>query len=381
VTATTPVAVTGVEATPLTIPFAQPFHWHSGAQLGVNLVLLTVETDAGVRGHGEAIGEDPNAVAGYADAIAEFFIGRSPGDIERALDELWTRGRWRTTRRFVSQVVAGIEMACWDAWGKVLGVPASTFLGGRVRDEIDVFGFVQGSEPAGMAEHAAELAAAGHDVIYLKVGRPDPADDVACVAAVREAVGPERPLRVDANEAWDVPTAIAVIRRLEPFDIDFVEQPVSADNVPGLAAVRRAVRPAIAADQTVYTPGELRSVLEGGAADVIVLGVHEAGGMWRLRQMAFMAQAHGIPVNRHGCLESSLTTAAAAQVMATIPNQTSGHQLMHHLLAERLTAAPDLEPSGGRIRVPDAPGLGLVLDEDAVGRAAERYRRTGRYHW
>jgi L-alanine-DL-glutamate epimerase-like enolase superfamily enzyme len=373
--------VTAIRATPLTVPFAQPFHWHSGAQLGVNLVLFEVETDEGVTGYGEAIGEDPGAVAAYGEAITEFFLGRSPGEVERALDELWTRGRWRTTRHFVSQVAAGIEMACWDAWGKALGVAASTFLGGRVRDEVDFFGFVQGHEPDELAAHARELAEAGHAVIYLKVGRPEPGEDLDCVAAVRDAIGPDRPLRVDANEAWDVPTAIATIRRMEEHDLDFVEQPVSADDVPALAAVRRAVGTAIAADQAVYTPGELRRVLELEAADVVVLGVHEAGGMWRLRQMAFMCQSHGIPLNRHGCLESSISTAAALQVIAAVPNQTEGHQLMHHLLAERLTLEPELKLVDGRIRVPDAPGLGIRIDEEAVARAADRYRSEGRYHW
>ena len=320
-----------------------------------------------------------SAVEAYAQVLARFFVGRSPGAVEAALHDVYTMGRYRTTRRFVSQVLGGIEMACWDAFGKALGVPASSFLGGAVRDEVDNFGFIQGGSPGAHAEHASALVAEGFEVLFLKVGHPDPADDERSVAAVREAVGAGPRLRVDPNEAWDVPTAIDQIRRLEPYGIDWVEQPTSADDIPALARVRRAVRPKIAADQAVYSTGELRQVLDLEAADAIVLGIHEAGGLWRMRQMAYLAQAHGIPVNRHANLESSITTFAGLQVAAAIPNLTAGNQVMHQLLDEQLTAGPALEFRSGRLRVPDRPGLGFELDADAVARAHRRYRAQGPY--
>ena len=185
--------ITAVTATPLAVPFVRPYHWRSGVQRGANLVLFGVETDAGVTGYGESICEDPAAVVSYGALMARAFVGRSPGDVEAILGELWRDGRWRFTPRFSQQVLSGLEVACWDALGKGLGVPASTFFGGRVRDEIDFMGFPQGDTPEELARHAAELAAEGHRVIYVKVGRAG-RDDEDIVAAVREAVGPE-PLR------------------------------------------------------------------------------------------------------------------------------------------------------------------------------------------
>jgi L-alanine-DL-glutamate epimerase-like enolase superfamily enzyme len=364
------VRIVSVETTPLAVPFATPYHWRSGNQLGANLVLFTVETDDGAVGYGESIGEDPAAIESYGRLMAERFVGRSPGDVEAVFGELWRDGRWRYHPRFSQQVLAGLEGACWDALGKALGVPASTFLGGRVRDEVDFFGFPQGETPEELARHAAGM---DERVIYLKIGRPRLDDDEAAVAAVREAIGPERLLRVDANEAWDVPTAIAAIRVLERYDLDWVEQPVSADNVSGLAQVRRAVSTAIAADQAVFTRGELRAVLEAEAADAVVIGAHESGGLWRLRQLAALAEAHGVPLNRHGCIESALSSFASLQALAAIPNLTLGNQIMHQLLAESLVATPF------DARVPDAPGLGCELDEDAVERAHERYAEQGPY--
>ena len=369
--------ITAVEATPVVIPLARPFHWRSGVQEGANLVLFTVETDEGVTGYGESIAEDPGAVVAHARLMARAFVGRSPGDVEAIFGDLWRNGRWRLFERFTLQVLSGMESACWDALGKGLGVPASTFLGGRVNDEVDFMAFPQGDTAEELARDAAALAREDYRVVYVKVGRGH-RDDAEIVGAVREAIGPEPLLRVDPNEAWDVPGAVDAIRRLEEFDLDWVEQPVAAGNVSGLAWVRRSVETKIAADQSVHTTAELRAVLEQEAADAIVLGSHESGGLWRWRQLAYLAEACGIPMNRHACVESAISTFAGLQVMATLPNQTLGSQVMHHLLAEQLVTTP-IEMTGGRVAVPTAPGLGFEIDLDAVARAHERHERRGPY--
>ncbi|MBA2475895.1 MAG: mandelate racemase/muconate lactonizing enzyme family protein [Actinobacteria bacterium] len=366
-----------VESTALAVPLRQPFHWSSGAQLGANLVLWTVETDEGAIGYGESICEDPVAVEAYGRIVSEAFLGRSPGDVEAVLGELWRTGRWRFTPHWTNQIVAGIEVACWDALGKALGVPASTFLGGRVREEVDFMAFPQGETPEELAAHAGELAGEGYRVVYLKVGRAAESDEAA-VAAVRQAIGPDALLRIDPNEAWDVPTAVERIRRLEPYGLDWVEQPVAAGNVNGLARVRRSVGTRIAADQAVFTSSELLAVLEREAADAIVLGHHECGGLWRLRLAASLAHEHGLPLNRHACMESAISTCAALQAMAAVPSLTLGNQVMHQLLAEPLVLDPP-EPVAGRVAVPEGPGLGFELDVAAVGRAHERYGAQGPY--
>ena len=369
--------ITAVTATPIALPLAQPFRYRSGVQEGVNLVLFAVETDEGVTGYGESICEDPAAVISYGELMARTFVGRSPGDIEGIFGDLWRNGRWRVVPHFSLQILSGIECACWDALGKGLGVPASAFLGGRVHDEVDFMGFPQGDTAEELAGEAAAFASEGYRVVYVKVGRGE-RDDAEIVGAVREAIGPERLLRIDPNEAWDVPGAVDAIRRLEEFDLDWVEQPVAAWNVAGLARVRNSVETKIAADQAVHTTAELRAVLDEEAADAIVLGSHESGGLWRWRQLAYLAESYGIPMNRHACPESAISTFAALQVMACIPNQTDGNQVMHHLITEQLTTTL-IEIDGGRCAVPTRPGLGFEIDLDAVARARERYERQGPY--
>jgi L-alanine-DL-glutamate epimerase-like enolase superfamily enzyme len=169
------------------------------------------------------------------------------------------------------------------------------------------------------------------------------------------------------------------IRRLEAYDLVGVEQPTPAGDVDGLAHVRRSVGVKIAADQAVFTTAQLRHVLAKEAADVIVQGSHDAGGLLRFRQQAFLCDAHGLKVNRHAFMESEISFYANAQVAVTIPNLTSGNQIMHQLLAERLTCGEPPAIAGGRYRPGDAPGHGFEIDEDAVGVAHERWQRDGAY--
>jgi L-alanine-DL-glutamate epimerase-like enolase superfamily enzyme len=373
------VRITRIEATPLAIPLAQEFHWAGGAQVGANLVLFAVHTDDGVVGYGESICEDPRAVVAYGDLMARQLVGRSPGDVEAILRSIGSEGRWKMWPQFTQIVLAGMEVACWDALGRALGVPTRTFFGGAVHETIDYFGFLQGDDADTLARHARELAGEGYEVIYLKVGR-GARDDDAIVAAVREAIGPDLLLRIDPNEAWDLATAVDRIRRLEQYDLDWVEQPTPAQDVDGLAHVRRSVETKIAADQAVFTTGQLRHVLEKEAADVIVQGSHDAGGLLRWRQQAFMCGAHGLKVNRHAFMESEISFYANAQVASTIPNLTLGNQVMHQLLAEQLTLGPAPVLERGRFRPGDAPGHGFEIDLEAVARAHERWRRDGAYN-
>lgn len=370
--------VSRVEATPLAIPLKQEFHWSGGTQRGANLVLFSVHTDDGVVGYGESICEDPVAVASYGLLMAEHFVGHELANVEAMLRGVWTEGRWRFWPQFTQLTVSGIEVACWDALGRTLGVPTSTFFGGRVRDEVDFFGFVQGGSAAQLGQHAGELAAQGYEVLYVKLGRSG-CDDEECVAAIRDAIGSARLLRVDPNEAWGVGEAIERIRRLERYDIDWVEQPVSSDNVRGLAHVRRSVGVKIAADQAVFTVRQLLEVLREEAADVVVQGAHDAGGLLRFRQQATIAGAHGVNVNRHAFMETEVSFLANLQVVSTMPNLTTGNQMMHQLLAERLVKPPLPLVEAGRARVPDLPGNGFEIDLDAVAVARERSERDGPY--
>ncbi len=269
-------------------------------------------------------------------------------------------------------------MALWDIMGKAAGRPVYQLLGGAARPCVDYFGFPQGSEPDELAQAARRLAAAGHTVIYMKVGRGEEAD-LRNVAAVRRVIG-DRRLRLDANGAWDVQTAIHMIKRLARFEPDWIEQPTPPPGIAALRHVKESVRVPIAADQSCFTASDVYEICRQRAADAIVLSPHEAGGLLAFKKACAIAEAAGVAVCLHGQSVSSISDAAQHQVGLTVPNLSDGNQIMHQLLVEDLVSAPDMTPRDGKVGVPDGPGLGVELNRDAVARAAELYRRDESYH-
>lgn len=268
-------------------------------------------------------------------------------------------------------------MALWDAIGKACDQPVHRLLGGVAHDEIAYFGFPQGDKPDELAASAATAVEAGFKVIYMKIGRGEQTD-MDNVAAVREAIGDCR-LRLDANEAWDPLTAIRMIRLLSRFDPEFIEQPVTNHSVEALRQVKESVSVPIAADQCVLTLGDVYEVCRRKAADLIVVGPHETGGLLGLKKAAAIAEAAGLNICVHGVPESAITTCAANQVLATIPNLDDGNQIMCQLHKRNPITSPDLVCKQGKLGVIQGPGLGFELDRDAVADAHEHFRQHGQY--
>jgi len=371
--------ITDLRTTPLLVSLKKPYHWAQGVDVGASLVLVEVHTDEGICGYGECVGQPaPELIASFIEQAKPHCIGESPFSIAALTQTighaLFTAQGPSSVRRFASQITAGVEMALWDVIGKATGRPVHELLGGAVHDEIQYFGFVQGDAPEELAGDAKALADAGHDVIYVKVGRGAELD-IAIARAVREAIGPRR-LRLDANEAWDTLTAIRMINQLSAFNIEFIEQPTPCESLSALLHVKRAVRVPIAADQLVFTQADAYEVCRQQAADVIVLGLHESGGLLNFKKTAAIAEAAGINICLHGLHETGITTCAALAVGATVPNLDDGNQYMNHLIAEDIISAPPLTLNNGRLGVSDLPGLGFELDHDAVARAAECQRKS-----
>jgi L-alanine-DL-glutamate epimerase-like enolase superfamily enzyme len=368
------VRISAIKTTPLWLAFRQPYHWAGRVDAGCAVVLVEVETDSGITGIGESTASGAaDATVASLRAVTPLLLGQPVHDVDRLVTRARFLDGFNWTPWYANLVLAGLEMALWDAIGKAAGQPVCRLLGGRVRDAVDYFGCTQGDTADELAADAARLADAGHGVIYLNVGRGE-ASDLANVAAVREAVG-DRRLRLDANGAWSVAEALHMIRRLAVFDPEWIEQPTPADSIAALRQVRESAGVPIAADQAAFTPTDVYEICRQRAADVIVLSPHEAGGLLAFGRAAAVAAAAGIPICLHGQSVSSISDAAQHHLGLCTPNLTEGNQIMHQLLAEDLVAAPDLTPVAGRIGAFDAPGLGVELDRDAVARAAQRYQK------
>ena len=371
--------ITAIRTTPLALPYHQQYYMSSATGKGATSMLVEVETDANVVGIGETLGFI--AVEGLQrtyEALAPLFIGEPVFDIERLFEHASNATFLNVTGRFRNRFWAGLEMALWDALGKACGQPVHRLLGGAAQQRISYFAFPQGNDAQQLADSAAQAVDAGFEVFYMKVGRGEQTD-LANVAAVRQAIG-DRRLRLDANEAWDPVAAIRMIRQLEKYEPEFVEQPTTNESIEALRQVKNSVGVPIAADQSVLTLGDVYEVCRRQAADLIVIGPHETGGLLGFKKAAAIAEAAGLAVCVHGVVhESGITTCAANQIAATVRNLDDGNQIMCQLLEHHLVAAPSLVPSSGQLAVSERPGLGFDLDTDAVQAAHEHYAEHGQF--
>ena len=268
--------------------------------------VVRITTDEGIDGLGQAEWAKPY-LKPHVLFYRDYILGEDPTNVERVMSKIRRMGSFKPWGASVS----AIEVALWDIAGKAAGLPIHKLLGGACRDRINHFGFLQGDDPEKLAEHAADLVGNGFSVLYLKVGRGRERD-VACIKAIRERVGYDVRFRVDANMAWQVGEAIQELNALAEYDIDFAEQPVDWQDLDGLARLRESVPIPIAVDQGCFTDKEAMQVVQKGAADVIVAGLHETGGVLGMKRLASVANAGGLPVCRHGVMgETGISTLTA----------------------------------------------------------------------
>ena len=366
-----------IKTTPLFVPYKSPFYWAHGQIEGAEVLLVEVTTDTGITGYGECVAA-PNglAIKALVDDAALLMIGRDPYHGRVLMSEAYT-AQFRaqavcSAPRFNGQILAGLEMALWDVLGKSVDRPVHTLLGGAAHAEIGYFGFAMGKTSEEVAHDARELVEQGFDIIYVKAGF-GAGRDLATVRAVREAIGPEPRLRIDPNESWSPLEAKQMIARLAPFDLELIEQPTPAESLSSLAQVRATSPVGIAADQSVFTPEEAYEALRQQAADLIVIGPHECGGLARMTDIARIARLAGVNICIHGLYETGITTCAAHMAAAACPNIDDGNQHMLKFLEWDIVRTPDLMLKAGRMPVLTGPGLGFTLDTDNVARAAELF--------
>ena len=364
--------ITAIETTKISVPYAIDFDIAGGGTLTADHVLVELHTDAGVTGIGEASpspffsSESQETVAAVIDGhIAPALEGEDPsqiGTIHRLMDRAIKGNPFAKT---------AVDMACYDATGKDLGVPASTLLGGRHRDRISV------GQSIGIKDTADAVADArmyvddwGFNSIKIKVGG-DPAEDLERSKRIIDEVGDDVPVRIDANQGFTVDVAIPFFTELEEYgDLLFVEQPVSKTDLVGMSRVTGAITTPVLADETVFGPTDAVDVIREQAADIISIKINKAGGLYRSQQIGAIAAGAELPLAIGSMVECGVGTAAGAQFAAsqphaTYPSDVKGPSLMEGSILEEPVRIDD-----GYTYVPDAPGLGVALDEDAV----EQYR-------
>jgi galactonate dehydratase len=329
-----------------------------------NWLFLKVYTDAGVTGVGECSGW-PRVVERAVHDLTPLLVGEDPGDIAR----LWQKSFSAMMAHGMTGVVgagalSGIDMALWDIKGKALGTPVWNLLGGKVRDRIKIYGH------ASTPEVAKSLRDRG--IKAIKTGGV--ADIVEKVDGIRRAVGDDVDLMVDLHgPPWmTAKDAIVTGRRLEPYDLLFFEDPVAPENFEALERIQQRVDIPIAAGERFATIWGMRALIERELVDVIQPDTGRAGGLSQMMKIAAMAEAHHITVAPHSGSLGPVAEYAALHLLAAIPNALILERLEDDWSGRYEVIRPVPKTVDGHLPVPDTPGLGVDIVEEAVARYPSR---------
>ena len=356
--------ITQVAVNVLKVPVDRPYvaagrtvdaNWH---------VLARVTTSDGIAGFGYIVYPRPDlmtAICHAARELGEHLIGMNVLEPEAAWERLAKRGDWVGPGGLLHCALCPLDVAVWDAAGKTMGQPLHRLLGGH-RDRLPTYasdGLWYSLTPDELAASAKRHVDAGFDAVKLRLGREaTPELEALRVRAVRDAVGPDVRIMVDATESWSLVQARRAGRMLQEAGIAWLEDPVHHLDFAGLAELRRRLEVPIAAGEHLYHLDAFRQLLEARAVDVLILDLARVGGMTPWRKIAALAHAHCIPVCGHVVPEIQL------HLLCSIPNA----HLVEYVprSAGILGSMPRRERS--ELVAPDGPGLGLELDEAAVQR-------------
>ena len=361
-----------------------------GVDVGrVPWVFVRVDTDEGISGWGEAgcrADGVAHSVATALNELREDLIGEPATDIERIWHRIYHRYTYFGSRGFGTAVAAGIDLALWDINGKATGRPVYDLLGGRFRTTVPLYSNVWFDEtcttPETYAQAAREnLMGLGHSAYKLDpfremrayhrvahkgdISQAGEQEGYDIVAAVREVVGPQHEILIDAHGHYNVPTAIRLANTLyEQSRIGWFEEPVAAESMDGLRTVREHTAAPICVGERLFTRYDFMPVLQNRLADYIMPDTVWTGGITEVRKIAAMAEPYDIPVAPHVVPGGPLELIAAAHAMSTIPNFYRLEHA-HHLISvhnEMLTEPYVIE--NGEMLLNGKPGLGYDLDED-----------------
>lgn len=353
--------------------------------------LVTVETDAGVRGYGEAF---CGPISEHIDYLEPCLVGENPYDVERLTEHMTqTLSGLAGGEGYSQAAVSGVETALWDLAGKLTELPVYQLLGGKFRDAVDIYCDCHAGEhlseadedphekydPDVYADVAEEVVSEGFDALKFDLdvapGDTDTATrrlsnaavqhKVDIVDAIRNRIGMEPTLAFDLHWSFTVETALRVARKLEPYDLAWLEDPVPPENADSHRRVTEGTQtPILAGENLVRVEGFL-PFFEAGAIDIAAPDIQKCGGLSEFRKISTLADAYGVPVTPHN-VASPIGTMASVHACATVPNAFA---LEYH--ARDVDWWDDLHTNDsliedGQIALPEEPGLGIDVSIDAI---------------
>lgn len=323
-------------------------------------------------GLGEAQGSEAPVIKTVIDqALKPILVGEDPFNTERLWMQMYIRTRRFGRKGAVVRAISGVDIALWDLIGKQTRTPVHRLLGG-FRDTTPAYvsggHYFEGATVDDLVEEVRGHVARGARAVKIRVGRATEAEDLRRVRAVRDAVSEDVSLMVDANCAWDRPTATRICRRLDDLGLWWIEEPLAPDDVDGYARLAREVSTPIAAGENEYTRYGFKELIAREAVDIVQPDVTRVGGISEWIKVAAMASAWGIPCAPHGVQEIHCSLVAAVSNGLILEFFAPDHP-QHEFMASLFTSPHEAkELVDGSVRAPRAPGLGLEVDRALASR-------------
>jgi len=340
-------------------------------------LFLKLETDEGVCGWGEPVIEGKaSTVEACVREMMPYIIGKDPRNIEDIFQILY-RGAFYRGGAIISSAISGIEQALWDIKGKYYGLPVYEFLGGKCRDNIDVYGWIGGDRPADVGATAKLQKDLGFKAIKMNataelhyIDSYEKVDMVLeRVEAIRETCGGYFGIALDFHGRVHKSMAKVLAKELDPYRLLFIEEPVLSENYESFAEIAKYTSTPIAAGERLFTRWDFKKIFEQVVIDIIQPDLSHAGGILEVRKISAMAEAYDMTVAPH-CPLGPVALAACLQMDACTPNafiqeQSLGiHYNQGSDLLDYIKNPEVFEYKDGKVNIPSAPGLGVIVNEE-----------------
>ena len=351
--------ITGVRLGKISVPLRVPFKTALRSVSSVEDVIVEVYTDTGAVGYGEApptgaiTGDTTGAILGaLQDHIIKTVVGRDVDEFEDLMQALNKCIVGNTSAK------AAMDMALWDLYGQLYRIPVYKLMGGS-RKEIITDITISVNDPEEMARDAVDAVRRGYDTLKIKVGA-HPELDVARLTAVRQAIGNDTRIRIDANQGWEPKQAVRLLNQMQEkgLDIEFVEQPVKAHDIDGLKYVTERSYVPVLADESVFSPEDAVRIMQTGAADLVNIKLMKCGGLYNALKIVSAAEVYGVEC-MIGCMLEAKISVTAAVHLACAKKIITKIDLDGPVLCSEDPILGGAVFDEQRITVSDEPGLGI----------------------
>lgn len=361
------ITIQQIELYKLSIPLIEPFITSLGTDYTADNVLVRIHTKEGIIGFGECSpympinGESQETCMVVGELFAKALIGHNALDIEGAVklmdSIIYANG----------SIKSAFDIALYDIASQHAGVPLYKFIGGKNDKTIITDYTVSLAEPEVMAVQALKILSQGYPAIKVKLGK-DGKKDVVRMKAIRAAVGPDIPLRIDANQGWGVEEAIETLKALAPLDIQHCEEPIARWNYLSLPRVKKESPIPIMADECCGDDHDAERLIALDACDYFNIKLGKSGGIFKALKMARLAEAAGLHLQVGAMIESRLAMTAFAHFALSSPNIVHFDFDTALMLREDPVTGGIVYKENGVVEVPEAIGLGATISEEWLGK-------------